>query len=129
MSVRWVTRGHRREFLTLVAGRSQVAVMKPSSGDWTVLTRRADQRLGRDREGVELGHHANVLAQVRGDLLFGRGSSWGGYESLAIPVPLRSVRSWGSAAPLSVKHPGARTPGRVRHLSATIRSRCGWRAL
>jgi serine/threonine protein kinase len=29
-------------FLTLVGGRSQVAVMKPSSGDWTVLTRRAD---------------------------------------------------------------------------------------
>jgi serine/threonine protein kinase len=29
-------------FLTLVAGRSQVAVMKPTSGDWTVLTKRGD---------------------------------------------------------------------------------------
>jgi hypothetical protein len=29
-------------FLTLVGGRAEVAVMKPSSGDWTVLTRRAD---------------------------------------------------------------------------------------
>ena len=29
-------------FLTLVSGRSQVAVMKHSSGDWTVLTKRAD---------------------------------------------------------------------------------------
>ncbi|MGH9366175.1 MAG: protein kinase domain-containing protein [Thermoanaerobaculia bacterium] len=34
--------GEALAFLTLVAGRSQVAVMKPSSGDWTVLTRRAD---------------------------------------------------------------------------------------
>ena len=29
-------------FLTLVSGRSQVAVMKHSSGDWNVLTKRAD---------------------------------------------------------------------------------------
>jgi serine/threonine protein kinase len=34
--------GQALAFLTLVAGRSQVAVMKPSSGDWTVLTRRGD---------------------------------------------------------------------------------------
>ena len=34
--------GQTLAFLTLVAGRSQVAVMKPSSGDWTVLTHRAD---------------------------------------------------------------------------------------
>jgi serine/threonine protein kinase/Tol biopolymer transport system component len=34
--------GQTLAFLTLVAGRAQVAVMKPSSGDWTVLTRRAD---------------------------------------------------------------------------------------
>ncbi len=34
--------GQTLAFLTLVAGRSQVAVMKPSSGDWTVLTQRGD---------------------------------------------------------------------------------------
>ena len=34
--------GQTLAFLTLVAGRSQVAVMKPSSGDWTVLTHRAE---------------------------------------------------------------------------------------
>ncbi len=34
--------GQTLAFLTLVAGRSQVAVMKPSSGDWTVLTKRGD---------------------------------------------------------------------------------------
>ncbi len=34
--------GQTLAFLTLVGGRSQVAVMKPSSGDWTVLTRRGD---------------------------------------------------------------------------------------
>jgi serine/threonine protein kinase/Tol biopolymer transport system component len=34
--------GQTLAFLTLVAGRSQVAVMKPSSGDWAVLTHRAD---------------------------------------------------------------------------------------
>jgi serine/threonine protein kinase len=34
--------GQTLAFLTLVSGRSQVAVMKPSSGDWTVLTHRAD---------------------------------------------------------------------------------------
>ncbi|MEP6995594.1 MAG: protein kinase [Acidobacteriota bacterium] len=34
--------GQALAFLTLVAGRSQVAVMKPSSGDWTVLTKRGD---------------------------------------------------------------------------------------
>ncbi len=34
--------GQALAFLTIVAGRSQVAVMKPSSGDWTVLTRRGD---------------------------------------------------------------------------------------
>ena len=34
--------GQALAFLTLVAGRAQVAVMKPSSGDWTVLTRRGD---------------------------------------------------------------------------------------
>ncbi|HKD20118.1 MAG TPA: protein kinase [Thermoanaerobaculia bacterium] len=34
--------GQTLAFLTLVGGRAQVAVMKPSSGDWTVLTRRAD---------------------------------------------------------------------------------------
>ncbi|MGH9399517.1 MAG: protein kinase domain-containing protein [Thermoanaerobaculia bacterium] len=32
--------GHTLAFVTLVGGASQVAVMKPSSGDWTVLTRR-----------------------------------------------------------------------------------------
>ena len=32
--------GQTLAFLTLVSGRSQVAVMKPSSGDWTVLTHR-----------------------------------------------------------------------------------------
>jgi hypothetical protein len=34
--------GQTLAFLTLVGGRSQVAVMKPSSGDWTVLTHRAE---------------------------------------------------------------------------------------
>ncbi len=34
--------GQAIAFLTLVSGRSQVAVMKHSSGDWNVLTRRAD---------------------------------------------------------------------------------------
>jgi len=34
--------GQTLAFLTLVAGRAQVAVMKPSSGDWNVLTRRTD---------------------------------------------------------------------------------------
>jgi serine/threonine protein kinase len=34
--------GQTLAFLTLVGGRAQVAVMKPSSGDWAVLTRRAD---------------------------------------------------------------------------------------
>jgi hypothetical protein len=34
--------GKTLAFLTLVAGRAEVAVMKPSSGDWTVLTNRAD---------------------------------------------------------------------------------------
>jgi serine/threonine protein kinase/sugar lactone lactonase YvrE len=34
--------GQTLAFLTLVGGRAQVAVMKPTSGDWTVLTRRAD---------------------------------------------------------------------------------------
>jgi serine/threonine protein kinase len=34
--------GQALAFLTLVSGRSQVAVMKHSSGDWNVLTRRAD---------------------------------------------------------------------------------------
>ena len=34
--------GQTLAFLTLVGGRSQVAVMKATSGDWTVLTRRAD---------------------------------------------------------------------------------------
>jgi len=34
--------GQTLAFVTLVGGRSQVAVMKPSSGDWTVLTRRSD---------------------------------------------------------------------------------------
>ena len=34
--------GQALAFLTIVAGRSQVAVMKPSSGDWTVLTKRGD---------------------------------------------------------------------------------------
>jgi serine/threonine protein kinase/sugar lactone lactonase YvrE len=34
--------GQALAFLTIVSGRSQVAVMKHSSGDWTVLTRRPD---------------------------------------------------------------------------------------
>jgi len=34
--------GQTLAFLTLVSGRSQVAVMKPTSGDWTVLTRRTN---------------------------------------------------------------------------------------
>ncbi len=34
--------GQALAFLTIVAGRSQVAVMKPSSGDWNVLTKRGD---------------------------------------------------------------------------------------
>jgi Tol biopolymer transport system component len=34
--------GQTLAFLTFVAGRAQVAVMKPSSGDWNVLTRRTD---------------------------------------------------------------------------------------
>jgi serine/threonine protein kinase len=42
MSPRSSPDGQTLAFLTLVAGRSQVAVMKPSSGDWTVLTRRAN---------------------------------------------------------------------------------------
>jgi serine/threonine protein kinase len=42
MSPRSSPDGKTLAFLTLVSGRSEVAVMKPSSGDWTVLTRRAD---------------------------------------------------------------------------------------
>ncbi len=42
MSPRSSPDGQTLAFLTLVAGRSQVAVMKPSSGDWTVLTHRAE---------------------------------------------------------------------------------------
>jgi serine/threonine protein kinase len=42
MSPRSSPDGKTLAFLTLVSGRSQVAVMKPSSGDWTVLTQRAD---------------------------------------------------------------------------------------
>jgi len=34
--------GQTLAFLTLFGGRAQVAVMKPTSGDWTVLTRRTD---------------------------------------------------------------------------------------
>jgi serine/threonine protein kinase len=34
--------GQTLAFATLVGGKSQVAVLKPSSGDWTVLTRRGD---------------------------------------------------------------------------------------
>ena len=34
--------GQTLAFLTLVGGRSQVAVMKPTSGDWTLLTRRSE---------------------------------------------------------------------------------------
>ncbi len=34
--------GHTLAFVTLVGERSQVAVLKPSSGDWTVLTHRPD---------------------------------------------------------------------------------------
>ncbi|HMA29903.1 MAG TPA: protein kinase [Thermoanaerobaculia bacterium] len=34
--------GRRIAFLTIVGGVAQVAVMDPSSGDWTVLTRRRD---------------------------------------------------------------------------------------
>ena len=34
--------GRRIAFLTVVGGLAQVAVMDPSSGDWTVLTRRRD---------------------------------------------------------------------------------------
>jgi sugar lactone lactonase YvrE len=42
MSPRSSPDGQALAFLTLVSGRSQVAVMKHSSGDWNVLTRRAD---------------------------------------------------------------------------------------
>ena len=42
MSPRSSPDGKTLAFLTLVSGRSQVAVMKPSSGDWTVLTKKAD---------------------------------------------------------------------------------------
>ena len=41
MSPRSSPDGKTLAFLTLVSGRSEVAVMKPSSGDWTVLTKRA----------------------------------------------------------------------------------------
>jgi serine/threonine protein kinase/Tol biopolymer transport system component len=34
--------GQTLAFVTLAAGRSQVAVMKPSSGDWSVLTHKAE---------------------------------------------------------------------------------------
>jgi hypothetical protein len=34
--------GRRIAFLTIVGGQAQVAVMDPSSGDWTVLTKRRD---------------------------------------------------------------------------------------
>ncbi|MEO8432851.1 MAG: protein kinase [Acidobacteriota bacterium] len=42
MAPRSTPDGRALAFVTLVAGQSQVAVMKPSSGDWTVLTKRAD---------------------------------------------------------------------------------------
>ncbi len=42
MSPRTSPDGRTLAFLTLASGRSQVAVMKPSSGDWTVLTQRGD---------------------------------------------------------------------------------------
>ena len=42
MAPRSAPDGQALAFVTLVGGRSQVAVMKPSSGDWTVLTKRAD---------------------------------------------------------------------------------------
>jgi serine/threonine protein kinase len=43
MSPRTSPDGRTLAFLTLVSGRSQVAVMKPSSGDWTVLTKKGDR--------------------------------------------------------------------------------------
>jgi len=42
MSPRSSPDGAALAFLTLVSGRSQVAVMKHTSGDWNVLTKRAD---------------------------------------------------------------------------------------
>jgi eukaryotic-like serine/threonine-protein kinase len=46
-------------FVTLAAGRSQVAVMNPSSGDWTVVTRRG-----------ELGSVSKVCWSRDGDKIF-----------------------------------------------------------
>ena len=42
MSPRSSPDGKTLAFVTLVSNRSQVAVMKPTSGDWTVLTKKAD---------------------------------------------------------------------------------------
>ncbi len=42
MSPRSSPDGKTLAFLTIVGGRAEVAVMKPSSGDWTVLTKRGD---------------------------------------------------------------------------------------
>ena len=57
-------------FLTLVAGRSQVAVMKPSSGDWTVLTRRGDagsvSKVCWSRDGDKL--YFDRVSDVRGSI-------------------------------------------------------------
>ncbi len=50
--------GRRIAFLTVVGGLAQVAVMDPSSGDWTVLTRRSDagsvHRVEWSRDGSRL---------------------------------------------------------------------------
>ena len=42
MSPRSSPDGKTLAFVTLVSNRSQVAVMKPTSGDWNILTKRAD---------------------------------------------------------------------------------------
>jgi hypothetical protein len=50
--------GRRIAFLTIVGGLAQVAVMDPSSGDWTVLTKRRDagsvRRVEWSRDGSRL---------------------------------------------------------------------------
>ncbi len=50
--------GQTLAFVTLVSGRSQVAVMKPSSGDWTVVTRREEagsvHKVSWSRDGNQL---------------------------------------------------------------------------
>jgi cystathionine beta-lyase len=57
-----------------------------------------------------------LAAMVDGFELFGMGYSWGGYESLALPVPadslkgLRTATSWPHAGPLLRLHAGLEDP-------------------